>query len=271
MSTDQAASHLIGKPHYMAVLGLLPPYTAADVKHAYLAKVKAAHPDSGGDTARFVCLQRAYEQADRHVRVHGSRTAWIRVHVDHYLQFNRVVEGVKQCGGSVDVQQFDWPYDWLGADFAQLADRLVGIHFRNLGRADRAIDYLVRVQAALKDLRRLDFAGSNLSDALLPRLPVLYRLRQLDLRGTPITGRGLLMLPQLPRLQRLDVDAKLLGRRDCWKLRRKFPRLRIVAASTPRPAPRAVSSTPLLRWRNNHASQTVCTVMQRVHSLGRAR
>ncbi len=271
MSTDQAARQLIGRPDYMGVLGLLPPYTVADVKHAYLAKAKAAHPDTGGDEACFVCLQRAYEQAARYVRARGSRTAWIRSHVDHYTQLNGVAEKVKLLGGSVDVQRLDWPDYSLGADFAQLADRLVGIHFHNVGRADQVIDYLVGVKAALDEVRLLDFSGSNIGDSALPRLPPLHTLRQLDLRGTPISGRGLLALPELPHLQRLNVDAKLLGPQDRWKLRRRFPNLQIVASSTVGPALGSVSSKSLRQWRDDDTLRTVCTVMQRVHSLGRAR
>lgn len=270
MRTDQATRQLIGRPDYMAVLGLLPPYTVADVKQAYLAKAKTAHPDTGGDEACFVCVQRAYERADRCVRARGSRTAWIRSHVDHYLQLNRVAEEVRLLGGSVDVQRLDWPDCSLGADFAQLADRLVSIHFHNVGRADQAVDYLLGVKAALHDVRLLDFAGSNIGDSALPRLPPLHGLRQLDLRSTPISGRGLLALPELPHLERLNVDAKLLGAQHRWKLRRRFPNLRIVASSTFGPAPGRVSSRLLRQWRDDDALRRVRTVMQRVHSLGPA-
>ncbi len=89
MRTDQAPRQFNGRPAHMAALGLLPPYTVADVKHAYFVRAKAAHPDRGGDNARFVCLQDAFEQAERYARARGSHAARIRLYVDHYLQVTR--------------------------------------------------------------------------------------------------------------------------------------------------------------------------------------
>ena len=37
-----------GRPDFMAMLGLMPPYALEDVKAAYLAKAKELHPDKGG-------------------------------------------------------------------------------------------------------------------------------------------------------------------------------------------------------------------------------
>ena len=50
-------------PDFLALLGLAPPYSIDDVKEAYRAKVKTAHPDVGGSTAEFTQIQEAYERA----------------------------------------------------------------------------------------------------------------------------------------------------------------------------------------------------------------
>ena len=41
------------RPEFMAILGLLPPYSREDVKRAYLAKVRTAHPDHGDGLNRW--------------------------------------------------------------------------------------------------------------------------------------------------------------------------------------------------------------------------
>lgn len=46
-----------------AVLGLTPPFTREQVKAAFRARSKVAHPDHGGTNEAFVALREAYEQA----------------------------------------------------------------------------------------------------------------------------------------------------------------------------------------------------------------
>ncbi len=53
------------RPEFMAMLGLLPPYTTEDVKQAYMRKAKSAHPDLAGDPRVFRKIQEAYEQAQQ--------------------------------------------------------------------------------------------------------------------------------------------------------------------------------------------------------------
>ena len=60
-------------PKCLAVLGLLPPVTAEDVKQAYLAKAMAMHPDRGGDPAQFVLLQKAFEEANDFVQFKAGK------------------------------------------------------------------------------------------------------------------------------------------------------------------------------------------------------
>ena len=52
-------------PEFMAVLGLLPPYTEEDVKQAYWSKVKKLHPDHGGSTYLAMQINRAKDMLIR--------------------------------------------------------------------------------------------------------------------------------------------------------------------------------------------------------------
>ena len=45
------------------VLGVSPPFDPEQVRPAYRARSRAAHPDAGGTDARFVRLNEAYEDA----------------------------------------------------------------------------------------------------------------------------------------------------------------------------------------------------------------
>jgi ribosome-binding ATPase YchF (GTP1/OBG family) len=62
-------------PECISILGLLPPVTAEDVKQAYLAKARTAHPDRGGDAAAFMRLQKAFDEANDYVKFKGESGA----------------------------------------------------------------------------------------------------------------------------------------------------------------------------------------------------
>jgi len=51
---------------WSSILGLTPPFTAEQIRLAYRARSRAAHPDAGGSHEDFVRLRRAYEQARRY-------------------------------------------------------------------------------------------------------------------------------------------------------------------------------------------------------------
>lgn len=50
-------------PTALAVLGLRPGASQAQIKHAFRTRAKAAHPDLAGGADAFVALRRAYEVA----------------------------------------------------------------------------------------------------------------------------------------------------------------------------------------------------------------
>ncbi len=54
-----------GAPWWADLLGLAPPYTAADVRSAFRARSRTTHPDAGGTADAFVRLQAAYDAARR--------------------------------------------------------------------------------------------------------------------------------------------------------------------------------------------------------------
>jgi hypothetical protein len=50
-------------PACLRVLGLALPCTAPEVKHAFRARAKVLHPDSGGSSEAFQTLYQAYQDA----------------------------------------------------------------------------------------------------------------------------------------------------------------------------------------------------------------
>src|SRR4029079_17625433 len=62
-SVSMATSSPQNRPEFMVTLGLLPPYSAEDIKAAYFEKARAAHPDLGGTAQDFIRLQDAYQKA----------------------------------------------------------------------------------------------------------------------------------------------------------------------------------------------------------------
>lgn len=63
-------------PRCLIALDLTMPCTAEQVKAAYRAKVKVLHPDAGGDRAKFLLLQRFFDESlDYLARYHGEADA----------------------------------------------------------------------------------------------------------------------------------------------------------------------------------------------------
>lgn len=211
------------RPPFMVTLGLLPPYTAEDVHEAYRTRAKTAHPDAGGDTAQFERLHEAYERALEYLRFHGSRRQWIGARVEEYVRREALIAEIRRFGGSVDVESNEWVKEDLGEEFAQLVDKLVGVHLSGPGVGDEAIAFLVREQALLQTVRLLDLSGSRISDRGLVQLRALTNLRRLDLRGTPVTYRGLRRLLPMPHLEAVRVGGSRVGWWGRVRLRWAYP------------------------------------------------
>lgn len=173
-------------PKCLAVLGLLPPVTAEDVKQAYLAKAMAMHPDRGGDPAEFVLLQKAFEEANEFVKFKAGKLEWLASKIEAYAQQQDVVSETIERGGEVEMEETDWLRKSFGEDFGHVADKLVSVRLRGPA-ADDVFAILLGFRAdSLKDLAVLDLAGGQLTDEGLLQLKGLTNLRSLDLRGTAV-------------------------------------------------------------------------------------
>ncbi|NBW96918.1 MAG: J domain-containing protein [Planctomycetia bacterium] len=173
-------------PACLAILGLLPPVTAEDVKQAYLAKARTAHPDRGGDPAEFLRLQKAFEDATDYVKFKAGKLEWLASKIEAYAQQQEVVTEAIERGGEVEMEEADWLESSFGEDFGRVADRLVTVRVRGPA-ADDLFAILLGFRAdSLKDLAVLDLSGGPLTDEGLLQLKGLKNLRSLDLRGTAV-------------------------------------------------------------------------------------
>jgi hypothetical protein len=206
-----------GRPEFLVTLGVLLPCNEEDVKQAYLAKVRDAHPDRGGDPAEFRRIQEAFEKASEYARFSASRTRWLAASIERYAAQEALREELERRGGRVEVEQLAWLEQEIGADFAQVMERLVALEFHGPEHDDRLIDYLAREAGLLGNLRRLDLSGTRVTDAGVERLYAFKGLRELDLSGTPIDGSGLAVLQQLPALEWVGLrDVGLSLRSKLW-------------------------------------------------------
>jgi hypothetical protein len=214
----------------MATLGLMPPYQDQDVEKAYHARLKEIRPDLGGDRQAFYDVQNAYMRAKEYVKFRGDRRGWIANQVDAYVAVHEVIDQLKQFGAEVDLEAVDWLKRSFG-DFAQLTESVVGVRLRDSANGDEVMSFLVNQQERLLELRRLDLAGSKISDNSIRQLSVFRRLAELDVSHTPITWHGLQVAAQLPELETVRADGAHLGWLGRWRLNRVLNRNRKSAAT----------------------------------------
>jgi len=173
-------------PECLAILGLRPPLTLEDVKQAYMALAKTAHPDRGGDPQAFIRLQKAFDEATDYVKFKASKLEWLASKIDAYAQQQEVATETIERGGSIEMEETDWLRRSFGEDFGHVADKLVAVRLPN-GRADDVFAILLGFRAdSLKDLAVLDLVGGTITDEGLLQLKELKGLRHLDLRGTQV-------------------------------------------------------------------------------------
>lgn len=198
-------------PDCLVVLGLLPPVTAEDVKQAYLARAKTAHPDRGGDPEQFVRLQRAYDEAQEYVRFKAGKLEWLASRIDAYSQQQDVVSATIERGGEVEMEEVEWLRRSFGDDFGHVADKLVSVRLHGPA-ADDVFAILLGFRAdSLQDLSVLDLSGGSLTDEGLLQFKELKNLRSLDLRGTRV-GKLVAETPRwFERLEFLGVPPGSLG------------------------------------------------------------
>lgn len=209
----------IDRPPFMVKLGLMPPYMAEDIEKAYLAKIKDIRPDLGGDPQPFYDVQVAYMQAKEYVKFRGDRRGWIAKRMDEYLGVQEVIDELKKFGAEVETDALDWLEKSFG-DFAELTEKVLGIRLHNSPNGDAFIEYLVSQREQLLELRRLDLAGCQVTDAHVRQLSVFRRLQELNLDRTPITWESLHIVQWLPELDTVHVEGTGLN----WFTRRKLAR-----------------------------------------------
>ncbi len=215
---------------FLATLGLMPPCTADDIEQAYLAKVRVAHPDAGGDCESFNQLQAAYQRATEYVRSHSMLNRWFSSWIARYVEQEHVIDEVRRLGGRVDIERREWLKQEVGEDFVQIFDKVVGIHLRGQQVGDEALEYLMRNRVVRANLRLLDLAESRVTDEGLRHLRVFKNLRQLDLRGTRITNQRLELLRWLPNLEELAIQQTRVSTWGFFKLWWYAPHLRVVSS-----------------------------------------
>ena len=198
-------------PECLSILGLLPPVTLEDVKQAYLAKARTAHPDRGGDPAAFMRLQKAFEDANDYVKFKAGKLEWLASKIESYAQQQEVVTETIERGGEVEMEEADWLESSFGEDFGRVADKLVAVRLHGAAADDLFAILLGFRAAALKDLAVLDLAGGTLTDEGLQQLKDLKALRSLDLRGTAV-GKLAAEIPQwFANLEFLGLPKGALG------------------------------------------------------------
>jgi len=219
-----------GRPDFLVLLGVLLPCSPEDVKQAYLAKAKVAHPDAGGNAQQFKELQTAYERATEFARFHAGRSRWLADSVERYVEQEQVVAEIQARGGAVELEHSDWLKNEIGEDFAQVLDTVAGIRFNGPQITDDTLDFLVSRRQSLGALHWIDLRRSHITDEGLFKLSAFPTLRKLDLRGASVGNGCLKLVWALDRLEWLGLAETKVNWFGRWRLRRWRPE--IVLATT---------------------------------------
>ncbi len=169
-----------GRPDFMVVLGVAPPYVEDDVKQAYFARAKELHPDHGGNAHDFDALHKAFQQAQQYLEFRRDSRGWIARQMDGYLHSRQVIELLEQFGAKVETTMIDWLQRSFG-DFAELTDSITGVRLESSPHAEHMIDVMVANNTALDKLTRLELPGCQLADDSALKLASFQQLRHLDL------------------------------------------------------------------------------------------
>lgn len=215
------------RPEFMVRLGLKPPYTPEDVKHAFRQKVKTAHPDAGGSAEEYTTLHDAYEQALDYAKFHAGRSQWIGDEMERYIKRLEIITGVESRGGHVSMQRIEGLRPWVGEDFGQIKDRLIAIQWRGKHVDDDSLMCLIDNQEVLGDLQHLDLAHSSVTSDRLLQLHGLTSLTALDLHDTPVDNQVLTLIGALPRLEWLHIGETNVNWRGRLKLKISHPQLHV--------------------------------------------
>jgi DnaJ-class molecular chaperone len=212
-----------GRPDFMVVLGIAPPYVEEDVKQAYFAKAKELHPDHGGNAHDFAALHEAFQQAQQYLEFRKDSRGWIARQMDGYLHSRQVIEQLEKCGAKVETNMIDWLQRSFG-DFAELTDAIIGVRLENSQHAEQMIEVMVTNHAVLDKLTRLELPGCQLGDEMALQLATFQQVQQLDISGTQVTKAVLELADALPALVSFDVTGTNVG----WWARKKLASLLVL-------------------------------------------
>lgn len=208
----------------MVLLGVFPPYSAADVKQAYLAKVRDAHPDRGGNPDDFLKLQEAFERANEYVEFRANRMRWLGGQVERYARQEQMLERLRSLGVRPDIERTDWLNRSFGEDFAQVADRVIGLDARGARDVLAIVEVLEEYRDQATTVRWIDLGQTACRDEEVFRLATLSQLAAIDLRYTQVTAEALAVADSLPELRWINVAGVPLSAwqrmRHGWKNRR---------------------------------------------------
>jgi DnaJ domain len=228
MSEPSSTEFRPDRLEFLAVLGLAPPVTEEDVKQAYLNKAKTAHPDRGGDVENFKRLQEAFEQATEYARFKASRMQWLSRWVEQYAEQEHLIEQIQALGGTAEIKSSEPLTRSIGADFAVVLDKVVGIRLSGPKIDDGVILQLAEKRRMLAGLRKLDLVDTAITHVGLLQLRTLETLRHLDLSGTQVELLALeAVLRELRQLETLELDRTGVGWTARMKLRLKYRNLTI--------------------------------------------
>ncbi len=216
------------RPEFLTVLGLLPPVSLDDVEQAFRLKVRSAHPDTGGSQAAFLALQHAYEQAKHYAEFFTSRRQWLGTQTDRYLHQLTVLDELSRRGGHYELEHLDWLDREIGADFAQLLDRVAAIRWTGSAVGDLDLAFLADFAEVFSSVTKLDLSNTAITDDALGHLASLPGLVRLDLSGTAITHHGLEVLESLASLEWFNIENTKVGAIRTIRLRHNFPQIEIV-------------------------------------------
>ena len=205
-----------GRPDFMVLLGIAPPYAAEDVKAAYLAKAKEMHPDRGGSSQEFDSLQKAYEQAQQYLDFRSDRRGWIANQMLGYLSVQEVMEKLEEFGAEVTSDAVDWLKKSFG-DFAQLTENIIGIRLEGSDKADDLIRCMLDHQSDLNGLTHLELPNCKVSDQAVLELEPFQQLQHLDLSGTRVTKDATWIVDSILGLESLNLQGTRVG----WWMKRK--------------------------------------------------
>ena len=111
----------------------------------------------------------------------------------------------------MQIESLHWFSDEVGADFAQVLERVVGLELTGPKFNDAKVIDLLRREPLRAYLHKLSLAGSSITTNGLRGIGRFPVLRELDLSGTRVGNRALTVVNNMPELEKIDVSGSRVG------------------------------------------------------------